>query len=152
MWRLYPTRITTSFVFVWDNKSFWPLIRRVSVCDDLMFNVYNSLVVLRNNSFRTLNLVTKRGNSRSVSDPGFSSRGCNPHRGCANLFLPKTAWKWKNLHQESPQCWWQQWIFCKMVNNRQDFFPICFNILRIIWRENTSQLRIIGNVNDLVHG
>ena len=59
------------FVFVWDNKSFWPLFHSASVCDDLMFIVYNSLVVLRNNLFRTLNLVTKRGHSRSVSDPWF---------------------------------------------------------------------------------
>ena len=36
-----------------------------------------------------------------VVDPGFSWGGANSQSGCANLllwiFLPKSAWKWKNL-------------------------------------------------------
>ena len=73
--------------------------------DDLMFIVYNSLVVLRNNLFRTLNLVTKRGHSRSVWNPEFSSGGGgNPHRGCANLFFAENCMKMKEFGSRIPQC------------------------------------------------
>ena len=44
----------------------------------------------------------------TVADPGFSSGSADSQSGCANLlFLPKTAWKWKNLYPRCGGCPWR---------------------------------------------